>query len=148
MWTLKVALEMGIGLFHSVVKEKGLKYWDNWRTNEIAIVKDKKIDNELNLGLSSPDKFGNLMSCSVWVENGDRCYHDRYLGYYFLPNPVDRSWGVVLPRAALGFLRRDGCDDSATDFEQQLELRWLKPDHSTIALQLRASCLCIPVAAE
>lgn len=29
-------------------------------------------DNELNLGLSSPDKFGNLMSCSVWVENGDR----------------------------------------------------------------------------
>lgn len=29
-------------------------------------------DKELNLGLSSPDKFGKLMSCSVWVENGDR----------------------------------------------------------------------------
>lgn len=30
-------------LFHSVVKEKGLKYWDNRRTNEIAIVKDKQM---------------------------------------------------------------------------------------------------------
>lgn len=57
----------------------------------------------------------------------------------------------ALPRAcwaALGSLRREGCDDSATDCEQHLELRWLKPDHSTIVLQLRASCLCIPVAAE
>lgn len=30
-------------LFHSVVKEKELKYRDNWRTNEIAFVKDKKM---------------------------------------------------------------------------------------------------------
>lgn len=25
------------------MKEKGLKYFDNWRTNEIAVVKDKKM---------------------------------------------------------------------------------------------------------
>lgn len=50
--------------------------------------------------------------------------------------------------AALGSLRRDGCDDSAADWEHQLELRQLKPDHHTIVLQLRASFLSFPVAAE
>lgn len=28
-------------------------------------------DKDQNLELSSPDKFGNLMACSVWVEDGD-----------------------------------------------------------------------------
>lgn len=47
-----------------------------------------------------------------------------------------------------GSLRRDGCGDSATDWEQQLELRRLRPDHSMVVPQLRASWLCFPVAAE
>lgn len=41
LWKLRWRWESN--LFHSVVKEKGLKYWDDWRTNDIAIVKDKKI---------------------------------------------------------------------------------------------------------
>jgi len=32
-----------LDLLLSVTKEKGLKYFVNWRTKEIAIVKDKKM---------------------------------------------------------------------------------------------------------
>lgn len=38
----KFSWKMGIGPF-PFYHEKGLKYFDNWRTNEIAIVKDKKM---------------------------------------------------------------------------------------------------------
>lgn len=41
--TLTAELEMGIGAFPFFTKDKGLKYFDNCRTNEIAVVKDKKM---------------------------------------------------------------------------------------------------------
>lgn len=78
----------------------------------IGFMSDLLEDNELNLGLSSTDKFGNLTACSVWVENGDRLVgwvadlRKRELSKLWLFSK--RGNGAKCPRSYLLLLWRRG----------------------------------------
>lgn len=93
----------------------------------IGFMSDLLQDNELNLGLSSTDKFGNLAACSVWVENGDRLVgwvadlRKRELSKLWLSSK--RGNGAKCPRSHLLLLWRRGRNPEQGDPEITCEFR-------------------------